>query len=175
VRSLSTVAGSWSAATEREVRGYEERLSEQLERVQDLHRQRDRPKTTLIDLDDQPRLEVGNYLDFATVVCATCGRDYRARIGPELTVAGEPEQVVCWPCGFEIAPDLAAGVLAQRAEYAEQDALSFLSTAAKWLSDHVGRLGAGDRSEYFEERCELLRNELRRLKSEAYSDRATWL
>lgn len=165
----------WSAATEREVRGYEVRLSEQLEQIERLHRQRDREAPELLDRDARPELVVGSYMDFRIVACATCARDHEARIGPELLVAGEPERVVCWPCGFEIAPELAAGVLAQRADYAEQDALNFLSLAAKWLSDHVASVGAGDRSEYFEERCQLLRDELRRVKEDRYAEAATWL
>jgi hypothetical protein len=168
-------AMQWSASTEREVRGYEVRLSEQLEQIERLHRQRDRLAPKLLDLDAQPELKVGAFMDFSVIVCATCGRDFKAQVGPELLVAGNPERVVCWPCGFEIAPQLAADVLAQRADFAERDALNFLSLAIKWLSNHVTGLGAGDRSAYFEERCQVLRDELRRVKEDRYADPNTWL
>lgn len=167
--------GTWSAATEREVREFEDGLTMQLEQIERLHRQREREVTALLDREALPALEVVSFEDYATVPCATCARDYRARIGPELQIVGAPGQVVCWPCGMEIDPQRTAEVLAQRADYAEQEALHLLAMSAKWFSDHVASLGSSDRADYFEERSETLREHLRRLKTDGYTDAASWL
>lgn len=64
-----------------------------------------------------------------------------AAIGPEFLVADAGQQVVCWACGMELAPELAAEVLARRADFAEQGAVSLLATAERWLGAHVRASG----------------------------------
>lgn len=166
---------NWSASTEREMRKYETWVVDLLDRIERLRRQRNRPKVGLLAGTEQPELEVGEYMDWKTVVCAICARDHRAGVGPELMVRDSEDAVVCWACGGEVVPNLAARVFARRSEYAEQEALNFLSIAADWLSDHVTTVGKGEREDYFEERCKALRDELRQMKEEGFEDPEAWV
>jgi hypothetical protein len=165
---------NWSASTEREVREYEELAANLLDRIERLRRERDRPRLGLVDSADHSAVRSDSYMDWKVVVCAICARDHAAAVGPELMLEGSKE-IVCWACGFELAPEVAAEVLSERADFTEREALNFLSIAAKWLTAHVAQVGKGERAEYFEKRCEQLRDELRRLKEDGLLASGTWL
>jgi hypothetical protein len=98
---------SWSASTEREVRKYEEMVVDLLDRIERIRRERDRPRLGLVDGAERPAVRSDAYMDWKVVVCAVCARDHAATVGPELMLDGSDE-IVCWACGFELAPEVAA-------------------------------------------------------------------
>jgi hypothetical protein len=167
-----------SQSSERELLTFERRVDGLLDDVGRLQRQRNRRRAGLVDAGPCDLVVEDCHVDPCILSCAVCARDHEVAIGPELFVTGAGAQrrrVVCWACGMELAPPLAAEVLAKRSDYAERGAYTLLSIAAKWLLDHVRESGNVERAERFERRCEALREARRTLKAEGYADAATWL
>lgn len=171
---LAAVHRGWTRTTEREIRDYEHEIRAGVRDLEQLMRmwrrgplgQRPAPAhLAALELTDYSRGEF---------VCTVCDRDAWSP-GAALTIAGQPDRMVCWICGDEHDAELTAELLAAMAS------ADHLARAASFLGyfDAMTRLlrylGAEQRALDLEADRDRFQQLVRDIKAAGLGDQAVWL